>query len=180
MTNLRMSLNIAIVTTLLATAACSNSGSSKSPSKDPELTGYWKGECYQLARTTAPGYGFAVLQIKDDGTVSRTGYEFNNNTCTGDAAAAYGPFDGTFTPGTVISQSPFTQEFHSFISCTDQYSTVKIENNTLFIANGPGDGLSEDQRQTDFTDADEYTPITEADLPAVTQPVAVTPSLCLM
>ncbi|AFY02300.1 hypothetical protein [Bdellovibrio bacteriovorus] len=174
-----MSLNIAIVTTLLATAACSGSGSSNSPSKEPELTGYWKSECYPLARTTAPANGFVVLQIKEDATISRTRFEFNNAECTGDAANAYSD-DGTFTAGTVVSQNPLTQEFHSFISCTDQYSTVKIENSTLFIANGPGDGLSEDQRQTDFTNADEYTPITEADLPAVTQPVSVQPSLCLL
>lgn len=176
MTNLRMSLNIAIVTTLLATAACSGSGSSKSPSEEPALTGYWKSECYELGKTAS--HGMVVLQIQNDGTFSRIHYTFNNATCSGDAEGA-NTYDGTITLGTVVAESPLTQEFHSFISCTDRYSTLKVQNSTLFIANGPDDGTTEELRQTDFADADEYTPITEAELPALPAPVKVDPTLCL-
>lgn len=177
MKNLRMSLNIAMTATLLTLAACNSGSSSKSPSKEPELTGYWKGEC--VIDNGRAGYSdYVIMHFAEDGTLTQTQYKFDGTTCSGDAL--YGVRNnGNFTLGTLVSESPLTQEFYSIISCNEFWSTFKIQNNTLFVANTGGDGTTEENRSTDFTDADEYTPIAESDVPPYTEPVNFNPKVCL-
>lgn len=178
MKHLKMSLNIVIAASLLTAVACSSSSSNPGSTTEPELTGYWKGEC--IIDNGRSGYSdYAILHFADDGTLTKTTYKFDGTTCSGEPISANGPTNGTFTLGTVVTESPLTQEFMSFLSCTEFYSTFKIQNNTLYVANAGGDGSTAETRATDFTDADELTPITEADIPALPEPVSVEPQLCL-
>ncbi|BEV69091.1 hypothetical protein Bb109J_c2511 [Bdellovibrio bacteriovorus] len=180
MKHLKMSLNIVIAASLLTAVACSNSGKSTPGSNELELTGYWKGECYTYPVRTTEASEFEYFEITADGTQKRFTAQFTSTDCTGEASQVHNNGSETFEIGTILSESPWTAELN-YTRCngdSQAYATLKYETELLHLATGEC-GSSVEDRCTDFSEGTTYSRLAEEDVPPYTEPVKITPKLCL-
>lgn len=107
-----------------------------------------------------------------DETTQKTFYaEYASNNCSGEALNVYENDTETLSFGTILSTSPWNQEF-DYTRCggaVQEYSTLKYENGTVYIADG--DDSTPELRATDFTNADSYTALATEDVPTQPEPM---------
>ncbi len=176
MKHLRMSLNIVLAASLMTIVSCSDSKKSNPGSTEPDLTGYWKGQCQAAPMLLAIGSSYDYFQLNEDGSQNLFRVNYESYDCSGDVFSINSLGTNTVEIGNIVSQSPWTVEFNSTRCSTTTYLTAKLESEELYIAEGEC-GSEPETRCTEFDGAPAYSRMAEEDIPTV--PVNASPSFCI-